>query len=345
MKASILAGIVATASAAMPSVELQNAAVPGCMMEKVGLGTGGYSAGRSPEARPEHWNVSEGHINSMKWFSIGGRRFDSADGYPSAPGVASGLLNSTDNWTSTPRNEVFITYKIGPPHPLGRNEAMQQLEEGLKLFNTSYFDLVLIHWPSDNSSTAAMSSTDIYCNPKSGHYSPSQCRTSTWTGLLDAKTTSKARAVGVSNFEVKHLADVMKKDEPLTWPAVNQFEFHGYWHEFELVKYCLSNNITVNSYAPLGTPDVEFGFWKPVLTNHPTAQQVGQKYGKSAAQVWLRWALQHNVIVNPRSWNISHQRENMDVFDFTLSAADMNTLDTIPHPAQHKVCPDPSTKP
>ena len=340
MKAAIASTMLAAVTAEIPFVQLHNAASESSRMEVVGLGTGGYSAGKSPEARPEHWNISEGHINSMKWFSLGGRRFDSALGYQSAPGVAAGILNSTDNWTSTPRSEVFITYKVGPPHPLGYKDAKQQIDDGLKLFNTNYFDLILIHWPSDNSSAAA-TSTDVHCNTKM-QYSASLCRQSTWKALLETKSNGGAKAVGVSNFEEKHLKDVMKSQSPSGWPAVNQFEFHGYWHEFNLVSYCHANNITVNSYAPLGTPDIEYGFWKPVLTSHPTAQQVGQKYGKSAAQVWLRWALQQNVVVNPRSWNISHQKQNMDVFDFTLSAADMSALNNIPKPAQPKVCPNPN---
>ena len=152
----------------------------------------------------------------------------------------------------------------------------------------------------------------------------------------------QARAIGVSNFEKQHLMDIFNMNSLM--PAVNQFEFHGYWHEFELVEYCQSYKITVNAYAPLGTPDVTYGYWDPVLTSQPTAINIGRKYGKSATQVWLRWIYQQGIVSNPRSWNISHQQENMEIFDFQLNQEDMLQLSSVTPPAGKvpKVCPDPT---
>merc|ERR1712228_545954 len=143
--------------------------------------------------------------------------------------------------------------------------------------NTSYIDLILIHWPSANN-TETYSSSDPYCNanPNNKEYSPSLCRQSTWKALEFIFNEGKAKAIGVSNFEQKHLMDIFDLNSLL--PAVNQFEFHGYWH--------------------------------PVLTQHHVAIAIGQKYNKSAAQVWLRWTWQQGIVSNPRSWNDDHQREN-----------------------------------
>eukprot|EP01084_Bolivina_argentea_P257456 433762_1 len=328
----------------VPAIQLHNAADPTLRMPVVGLGTGGYASAKSSQATPEHWNASEGFINTLKWFSLGGIRYDSSLSYPSAPGVAAGLINVTNNYTTTPRKDIFITSKIcGSGEPLGYNEAIEQHSKILKMFNTSYVDLLLIHWPTCTSEncnkTTSTKSTTKYCNASNHAYNSSACRQSTWKAMEYIFNNGGARAVGVSNFEAKHLQDII--DMNSLNPAVNQFEFHGYWHEFNLLKFCQSYNITVDSYAPLGTPDVEYGNWKPVLTQHPVPMSIGTKYNKSAAQIWLRWAWQQGVVVNPRSWNISHQKQNMEIFDFILTENEMTNLGSLTPPSDNKVCPNP----
>ena len=107
------------------------------------------------------------------------------------------------------------------------------------------------------------------------------------------------------------------------------------------MEYCQEYNILFNSYAPLGTPDVEYGNWNPILTQHPIALNISKKYDKSAAQVWLRWALQQNIVVNPRSLNVDHMRENMDIFDFELNEEEILELSSLTPPSDPKVCPFP----
>ena len=327
-----------------PCVPLQNAADPTLCVPVIGLGTGGYNAARSPEAKPEHWNVSEGFENTLKWFSIGGVRWDTSNSYESQPGVAAGLLNVTNSWTTTNRSEIFITSKVGPWEKLGYNETLKQIDDTLELFQTDYIDLLLIHWPSNTSSP---DTTDKYCNSSNVEYSPSKCRQSTWRAMEKRYKEKKLRAIGVSNFEKNHLQDIFNLNSLI--PSVNNFEFHGYWHEYDLVEYCQSYNIMVDAYAPLGTPDIEYGYWNPVLTQHPTAIDIGSKYNKSAAQIWLRWIIQQKMITNPRSWNITHQKENLDIFDFVLNEEEMLELGSLPPPPgdniDPKVCPNPQTMP
>lgn len=122
-------------------------------------------------------------------------------------------------------------------------------------------------------------------------------------------------------------------------------DFEGYWHEYDLIQWCQGNNITVNSYAPLGTPDVEYGAWvdpTPILTEHPVAQDKAKKYGKSVAQIWLRWIWQQGLVLNPRSWNKDHMKENMEIFDFEISQEDMLDLASIQVPKNPKVCHYPN---
>ena len=101
----------------------------------------------------------------------------------------------------------------------------------------------------------------------------------------------------------------------------------------------------MNSYSPLGTPDVTNGYWDPLLTEHSVPVTIGKRYRKSAAQVWLRWQYQQGIVSNPRSWNIEHQRENMDIFDFKLDESEMLELSSLDKPQGKvpKVCPDPMT--
>ena len=246
---------------------------------------------------------------------------------------------------------VNLFVKVGGDNgnALGYDNVMEQFQGLLKMFNTDYFDLLLIHWPSCTAPTSE--STDPTCKQQDKRtYDPSTCRQHTWKALEDIFTNGSAKAIGVSNFERKHLEDIISMNSLL--PAVDQFEFHGYWHEFELVKFAQSMNITVNSYAPLGAPDVEangFHGWPYVLPQNPIAMNIGKKYNKSGAQVWLRWQWQQGIVLNPRTLNIDHMKENLNIFDFELTSDDMTQLNTAnstaPAYPKDKVCPDPNTYP
>ena len=182
---AIIQTVLVSSDQNAPSIPLNNAADPALRMPVIGLGTGGYSAAKSIYAHPEHWNASEGFMNTIQWFKAGGVRWDTALAYQSQPGVAQGLLNVTNNWTTTARSEVFITSKVGMgAYTMGYNDTIKEVEDTLELFGTEYIDLILIHWPSNNS-TSTYSSSDPYCNasPSNKQYSPSLCRQSTWKAL------------------------------------------------------------------------------------------------------------------------------------------------------------------
>ena len=107
------------------------------------------------------------------------------------------------------------------------------------------------------------------------------------------------------------------------------------WHEYELLEYCTQHKIAFNSWATLGAPDVQKAVWNgstPVLSEHPVAKDIGDKYNKSAVQVWLRWQRQLEVIPIPRSNDVDHMVENLDIFDFSLSSEDMQRLYNVTAP-------------
>eukprot|EP00483_Globobulimina_turgida_P007110 UN07124 len=154
-----------------------------------------------------------------------------------------------------------------------------------------------------------MVSTDAYCNRGDIiNFNATLCRQQTWKALIKIFNSGGAKAIGVSNFAEKHLNDILSMNTLI--PSVNQFEFHGYWHEWNLTNFCSKYKILVCGYSPLGVPDLNsfYQHWNPTLPKHPTAIEIGNKYNKSASQIWFRWQWQLNIVLNPRTMNITHMK-------------------------------------
>lgn len=328
----------------IPAVRLRNAAQENVMMPVIGIGTGAY-APNSTFPHGEYWNDSVAEKAVGEWLRLGGRRIDAAFSYHDQVGIGRAIRQS-----GIPRDQIFITSKVGPGGSgkggvpggaLGYNDTLQQMEKVLSSLNVTYVDLLLIHWPYDPNHPPT---TDPLCRGST----PSEmkaCRQSTWKAMQLLFEQKKARAIGVSNFEAKHIQDILDMNEMI--PSVDQCEFHPYWHELELVEFCKKYNITFNGYAPLGTPD--WGpwsqHWNSSIPDLPVVKTIADGYKKSPAQVLLRYSLQHGALINPRSWNSMHMNENLDVFDFELTEQEMDALNSVPVPKNPKVCPDPSQYP
>jgi diketogulonate reductase-like aldo/keto reductase len=159
-----------------------------------------------------------------------------------------------------------------------------------------YLDLYLIHWP-DRSKPLAL--------------------------ILEAMERVRRKGlvlqIGVSNFTVHHLQDVLASGAPI---AANQVEFHPYLYQKELLDFCQKRQIRLVSYRPFG---------KGSLLQEPVFAEVGQKYGKNSAQVILRWLTQKNIPVIPKASSELHLKENISIFDFSLSEEDLLLLDQLPH--------------
>eukprot|EP01084_Bolivina_argentea_P041548 76675_1 len=315
---------------AIPTVKLQNSASPDSYMPFIGLGTA------IPAQYPEY---KTGYDSATKWLSIGGRFIDEAHGYPSKNGVTQAVKDYTNNYSKIKRSELFIQTKVAgiSGNQLGYNDVINAVNEELALWNTTYFDSMLLHWPSDHGQTHPSSDPACRNEANNKQFNASLCRQHSWRAMIELYNNGTLKAIGVSNFEQKHLADLFdyKYDGKVYLPAVNQMQFHGYDHEYNFLDYCHKNNITFNSWSTLGTPDVEKGKWTgntPILTQHPIAMNIGKKYNKSAAQIWLRWQYQLNVVAIPRSNDISHMQQNMDIFDFQLTEDDMSQLYNVTAP-------------
>jgi len=308
-----------------PTVCLMNAVHGAVLMPVVGLGTGGY--GKPDGSGGEYWGPEQGHNATIAWLRAGGRRIDSSGNYASCDGVGTGWVAS-----GTPRSDIFLTSKV---EPFGYNQTLEQFDRILTSLQTNYVDLLLIHWPGLFGASA------LPC--KQGQSTWTECRIQTWRALETIFNQGQVRAIGVSNYEVNHLLEIFNLNS--TIPSVNQFEYHPYWHEEELRDFCIKNNITHNSYAPIAAPDHSTTLgptWNPIpdLRKHPSVTAIAQKYGKTPAQVVLRWHWQQGIVINPRTRDPVHMMENLSIFDFGLDNEDMMILSYLNHPMS-KVCPDP----
>jgi 2,5-diketo-D-gluconate reductase A len=217
----------------------------------------------------------------------GYRHIDTAQMYGNEDGVGQAIAES-----GLSRDEVFVTTKLANSRH-GRDEAQKALEESLTRLGLDQVDLYLIHWP----------------RPKCDDY------VETWRGLEQAKAAGKARSIGVSNFEVPHLERLAAETD--TVPSVNQIELHPTFTQPRLRRYDRDHGIATEAWSPIGQGgDLQ----------NETVTSLAEKYGKSPAQVVLRWHIQVGTIVFPKSATPSRIAENIDIFDFELADDDVAAI-------------------
>lgn len=192
-----------------------------------------------------------------------------------------------------PREEVFITSKLWNSQQ-GYDAAIRAFHQSIQRLKTDYLDLYLIHWPVKEK------------------YKES------WKALETLYNEGKIKAIGVSNFLRHHLDDLLQSSN--ITPMVNQVEFHPYLVQQELLDFCLSNNIRYEAWSPLMQGEA---FEMEEL------KSLAQKYGKSVAQLILRWDLQKGVVTIPKSVHANRIKENAQLFDFEISTEDVAKMDSL----------------
>ncbi len=227
----------------------------------------------------------------------GYRHIDTAFGYANEIGVGDGVRAS-----GVKREDVFITSKHWVVYR-GYQKTIETVEETLKNLGMDYLDLYLVHWPCVEASRPDWA----------------EINADTWRGFEKMYKDGKIRAIGVSNYEPKHLDALEKMVDIL--PMVNQLEFHPGFLQMDNVRYCQSKNILVEAWSPLGSGAV---------LKDETLAAIGAKYGKSVAQVCIRYALDNGVLPLPKSTNPARMAQNADVFDFELSEEDKATIEAMP---------------
>jgi methylglyoxal/glyoxal reductase len=217
---------------------------------------------------------------------IGYRSIDTASLYGNERGVGQAVRES-----GVPREELFITSKVWNDQQ-GYESTLQAFDESLEKLGMEYLDLYLVHWPVR------------------GKFKE------TYRALEKLYQEGRVRAIGVSNFHIHHLEDLLADCE--IKPVVNQVEYHPHLAQVELKAFCESQNIQLEAWSPLKRGD---------LLDEPTLMDIASKHGKSVAQVILRWDIQNNVITIPKSVKADRIRENADIFDFELTDEDMARID------------------
>ncbi|HEY3377702.1 MAG TPA: aldo/keto reductase [Armatimonadota bacterium] len=189
------------------------------------------------------------------------------------------------------RREIFVTTKVWIDAQ-GYEPTLAACRRSLRALGLDYLDLYLIHWPV-----------------------PDRWLES-WRALMQLQQDGLCRAIGVSNCDIAHL-ERLRAYSPVV-PAVNQVEFSPFLYRKALLDYCRAHGIQLEAYSPLT---------RGYRLSHPTVRALADKYGKTPAQLLIRWPLQHEVVVIPKSTHPARIRENADVFDFAISDEDMATLD------------------
>jgi diketogulonate reductase-like aldo/keto reductase len=232
----------------------------------------------------------------------GYRLIDTAAAYGNEAAVGRAVRAS-----GIPRDEVFVTTKLATSDQ-GFGSSQDAARASLERLGLDYVDLYLIHWPAG----------------EHGKYIDS------WGGLMKVKEDGVARSIGVCNFHEEHLSNII--DLSFFTPAINQIELHPLLNQAHLRSVNSSYNVITEAYGPLGVGR---------LLEHPTVTAVAQAHGKSSAQVLIRWSIQLGNVVIPRSSDPQRIKDNLDVFDFELTDAEMASLNGLDEGTRFR--PDPET--
>ena len=220
----------------------------------------------------------------------GYRMIDTASIYGNEQGVGDGLRES-----GVDRKDIFLTTKIWR-HARDEHEIFDQFDESLRLLQTDYVDLYLIHWPK----------------PMFDQY------VATWKAIEKIYKSGRARAIGVSNFNIPHLERLAAECEIV--PMVNQIEFHPYLVQTDLQQYLQAHNIVLEAWSPLA---------KGRILTDPAILGLAAKYGRTPVQVVLRWDMQKGIVTIPKTLTRERMIDNADLFGFSLSETDMTLIDRL----------------
>jgi diketogulonate reductase-like aldo/keto reductase len=232
----------------------------------------------------------------------GYRLIDTAAVYQNEEGVGKGIREGMKEAGIT-RENLFITSKVWNSD-LGYESTLAAYETSLKKLDLDYLDLYLIHWPVK------------------GKYKEA------WKALEAIYKEGRVKAIGVSNFQVHHLEDLLKAAD--VKPVINQVEYHPRLTQKELQQYCREHEVQLEAWSPL---------MQGQLLDNPELQGIANRHGKSVAQVILRWDLQNGVITIPKTIKENRIIENSSIFDFELSSDDMEKIDGLNK--NERVGPDP----
>ncbi|GLJ06321.1 hypothetical protein SUGI_0036330 [Cryptomeria japonica] len=290
----------------------------GAQIPLIGLGT--VSADQNEE------DITAAVITALQ---VGYRHFDTASMYKSERPLGKALNTAFQNGL-VKREDVFVTTKLWNTE---HDDPVTAIKSSLKNLQLDYVDLYLIHWPIklrkeaplsgalDRKPTKLTTEVNPYSGPKEEDFLPLDLK-STWQGMEQCLEMGLTKAIGVSNFSSKKIEDLLSHAK--IPPAVVQVEMHPQWQQKKLRDYCSKHNIHVSAWSPLGAPNTPWG--SNLVMDDPIIHEISQKYGKTRAQVMLRWGVEQGVSVLPKSYNTDRIFSNFQIFDWSLTPEDHDKI-------------------
>ncbi|MEE1243756.1 aldo/keto reductase [Frisingicoccus sp.] len=245
------------------------------------------------------WKSADGQAaydSVIEAIKAGYRHIDTATLYKNEASVGKAV-----NECGLKREEIFVTSKVWN-RSRGYDKTMAAFEKTLSVMGLDYLDLYLIHWPAIPAQFEDWNDINL----------------STWKALTELYKAGKIKAIGTANFFPQHLESLMQTE---VQPMINQIEYHPGYTQDEVVKYCQANGIVVQGWSPLGNGAV---------LNDAFLGEMAAKYGKSVAQICLRFAVQNGIVPLPKSVTPSRIASNLDIYDFEISEADMKAIAAMP---------------
>lgn len=260
------------------------------------------------------WQSAAGDITASAVkaaIKAGYRNIDTAAAYHNEKSVGEGIRQAIDEY-GVKREELFVSTKLWNDHR-GYDLAMRAFENSMRELGLEYLDLYMIHWPA----------------VEKWHRDWREINRSTWKAFEELYRDGRIRAIGVSNFLAHHIQALMEDGEIM--PMVNQIEYHPGFGQVESADFCQKNGIIVQAWSPFGTGDV---------LKNTELSGIAEKYGKTTAQVCLRWLIQKDIVPLPKSVHEERIFSNVQVFDFELSEEDMQRINGMPYCGGMRFDPD-----
>jgi methylglyoxal/glyoxal reductase len=244
--------------------------------------------------------IKEAYNATLAALDIGYKHIDTAHIYFNEGSVGNAIADS-----KLKREDIFIATKLWN---WDHHKVEQAYEKSLKKLKVDYVDLYLMHFPV------------------------SRTRIDAWKAMETIYKEKRVKSIGVSNFTIRHLEELMSKTEII--PAVNQVEFHPFLYQKDLLEFCNKHGIALEAYSPLSHGKR--------LDDH-TLSDIANAHKKTVPQIMIKWSLQHGNIVIPKSRNPERIKQNFEVFDFELSEIEMNTINNLNE--NYRTCWDPTNTP
>jgi len=289
----------------VPSLVMNN----GLKVPQFGLGT---------------WKSKPGEVTQAVKDAIdaGYRHIDGAFAYQNENEVGTAIAQKIKEGV-VKREDLFITSKLWNSFH-SPNLVVPAIKKTLELLGVDYLDLYLIHWPMGYKEGGGLFESDS--NGKQLYSDVDYV--DTWKQMEECVKQGLTKSIGISNFNKKQIERVLAV--ATIKPVMNQVECHPYLNQQKLIEFCKSKDILITAYSPLGSPDRPWAKpGDPSLLDDPKLKTIAEKYGKSTAQVLIRYQLERGTVVIPKSVTKSRIIENMNIFDFQLNKDDIKTIDAM----------------